>query len=461
MGSLAKIFPRKTMCYSNSVLVISAILVILPLLTQSQVFFGNEGSRRPSSDFFFPNTETNNNKGSQKNDVSLRNILGLEGEQQNIVGRFGITARKGQSCTDPRGIQGTCNYIFDSPCSNILRAIRTLGVTQELIDFLLKAIKAPCGFEQFDYTLCCVETGNQGTQTTTKSPPTTSTTTTTTTTTSTTTAAPELSCGIQDLRIDSTRIVNGEEADPGAWPWAAVIGVPSGRNGIRVMCGGTLINRNHVLTAAHCFGGGSRATTVRLADLDINTNGDFVNHEDVAIQTNIIHPAFDSKTLKNDIALVKLQRPVTFRRGLRPACLPDKYRGFPLDSLSDKPTIIGWGSTATGRPTVTHLRQAIVPLVDNPTCNKNYEQVEDIENIGATQICAGLGERDSCQGDSGGPMLSSELDNGRIWSVIGITSFGVKCADSRFPGVYTRVDKYLDWIESNSRDSTSTRINFG
>ena len=74
----------------------------------------------------------------------------------------GINARKGQSCTDPRGIQGTCNYIFDSPCSNILRAIRTLGVTQELIDFLLKAIKAPCGFEQFDYTLCCVETGNQG-----------------------------------------------------------------------------------------------------------------------------------------------------------------------------------------------------------------------------------------------------------------------------------------------------------
>ena len=52
-----------------------------------------------------------------------------------------------------------------------------------------------------------------------------------------------------------------------------------------------------------------------------------------------------------------------------------------------------------------HFRQAIVPLVDNPTCNKNYEQVEDIENIGATQICAGLGERDSCQGDSGGPML--------------------------------------------------------
>ena len=87
-SSLAKIFPRKTMCSSNVILVISALFVIQPLLTQSQIYFGNEGSKRPSSDFFFPNTETNNNKGSQKNDVSLRNILGLEGEQQNIVGRL-------------------------------------------------------------------------------------------------------------------------------------------------------------------------------------------------------------------------------------------------------------------------------------------------------------------------------------------------------------------------------------
>ena len=58
-----------------------------------------------------------------------------------------------------------------------------------------------------------------------------------------------------------------------------------------------------------------------------------------------------------------------------------------------------------------YFRQAIVPLVDNPTCNKNYEQVTDIENIGATQICAGLGERDSCQGDSGGPMLRYYIAN--------------------------------------------------
>ena len=87
--------------------------------------------------------------------------------------------------------------------------------------------------------------------------------------------------------------------------------------------------------------------------------------------------------------------------------------------------------------------------MDIPTCDENYDQVNNI-GIDNSQVCAGLGDRDSCSGDSGGPMLSSALNNGR-WSVIGITSFGVKCGDPRFPGVYTRVDQYLDWISRNTQ----------
>merc|ERR1711988_477357 len=64
----------------------------------------------------------------------------------------------------------------------------------------------------------------------------------------------------------------------------------------------------------------------------------------------------------------------------------------------------------------------------------------------ASQICAGIGNIDTCAGDSGGPMLSNELSPLKRYSVIGITSFGVQCADANFPGVYTRVDNYLDWI---------------
>ena len=81
-----------------------------------------------------------------------------------------------------------------------------------------------------------------------------------------------------------------------------------------------------------------------------------------------------------------------------------------------------------------------------------YKPIGDNVNIDITQICAGDDSGDSCDGDSGGPMLSSELNDGK-WAVIGIVSFGAKgfCADSKYPGVYTRVDQYLDWIERNSK----------
>ena len=160
---------------------------------------------------------------------------------------------------------------------------------------------------------------------------------------------------------------------------------------------------------------------------------------------------YSRNSLKNDIALIQLQKPVNFRLGLKPACLPEKYQGYPLDILSKKPMIIGWGSTGINLPTETHLRQTTVPLEDVPSCDDKYSVIDRV-SIGKTQICAGFGSKDTCSGDSGGPMLSNELDNG-LWAVIGITSFGVGCADDRFPGVYTRVDEYLQWIESNSHSN--------
>jgi len=346
-----------------------------------------------------------------------------------------IRTRAGQSCIDPRGIQGTCNYLFESQCSNVLRAIRILGMTPEVGRFLQQAIRSPCGFEQFDYTLCCVPT-NGATTTTTPSPPTIS-------------QDPKKSCG----RGESRRIVGGEDAALNAWPWATALGVPSNGDRIDLRCGGTLINKNYVLTAAHCFfAGADNPTMVRLGDLDITTDSDGATHEDIPIQRSIIHPSYDRDTQKNDIALVRLQRSVTFRRGLIPACLPDRFRGFPLASLNERPQVIGWGKTDNNKPVSPRLQQVSVPLVNNPTCKDKYGAAIAGVDIGTTQLCAGEDGKDSCAGDSGGPMLSSELNNGR-WAVIGIVSFGARglCANSLFPGVYTRVDKYLDWIENNSK----------
>ena len=161
---------------------------------------------------------------------------------------------------------------------------------------------------------------------------------------------------------------------------------------------------------------------------------------------------YDKVTQKNDITLIRLQSPVNFRRGIRPVCLPDKYEEFNFNRLDEEPTVIGWGTTGIREPISSHLRETNVPLVDQDSCADKY--VEFGRNIGSTQFCAGDQNRDSCRGDSGGPLLSSELDDGK-WAIIGIVSFGPdECAHREVPGVYTRVDQYLDWIESKIKSYT-------
>ena len=160
---------------------------------------------------------------------------------------------------------------------------------------------------------------------------------------------------------------------------------------------------------------------------------------------------YNTETYANDIALVKLQRPVVFRKGLRPACLPEKYKNFDLSGLEKNSAIIGWGKTSQYSSTVNHLREAYVPMSD--TCKTLYKRAGF--DIGPKQICAGGQAQDTCKGDSGGPLLNNELNENGKWAVIGITSFGPdQCSqETGVPGIYTRVDQYLDWIANNTVSS--------
>ena len=98
-------------------------------------------------------------------------------------------------------------------------------------------------------------------------------------------------CGVPLQTRFGGKIVNGVPAQAGAWPWAVVLGFSSFGGGISVACGGTLINRNYVLSAAHCFDGGNNPTIARLGDLDISRNDDTGwNYEDIGIQKTTIHP---------------------------------------------------------------------------------------------------------------------------------------------------------------------------
>lgn len=144
-----------------------------------------------------------------------------------------------------------------------------------------------------------------------------------------------------------------------------------------------------------------------------------------------------------------------------PACLPyDEAKfSYPMPGAVDNHTvwIIGFGQTSYNGRTSDQLKQADLKIVQHNKCKRAFAHLVRLTN---DYVCAsseapeeeeGRGEKvkDSCQGDSGGPlMIKADDRRNERWYVYGIVSFGYKCASVGFPGVYTRVNRYLDWIHT-------------
>ena len=245
------------------------------------------------------------------------------------------------------------------------------------------------------------------------------------------------------------RIVGGQEATPGEWPWQAALVRKGGDPYNGQFCGGSIIARDWVLTAAHCIKDSS-APALTINDLDvivgIHDLGDpDPNFVRVALSEIVLHPGWNYATFDNDIALLKLASPVPARAGAGntlPIAFANTAPGS-IGSLTGVPaTVTGWGNrSTTGADYPERLHEVQVPIVSNVECRGSYSGLTD------NMICAGLpeGGKDSCQGDSGGPLVIYD-DSAKKWVQVGVVSFGYRCAEPGFPGVYARVSRYAAWI---------------
>ncbi|KAG8008618.1 Serine protease 27, partial [Nibea albiflora] len=239
-------------------------------------------------------------------------------------------------------------------------------------------------------------------------------------------------CGTAPL---STRIVGGEDALPGTWPWQVSL-QKFGRH----ICGGSLINKEWVLSAAHCFFSPAGWTVILGRE---NQEGNNPNEVSRSVAVIVLHPNYDDNTNNNDIALLRLSSPVQFTDYIRPVCLAAS------DSVFNNGTdswVTGWGAVREGvsLPFPATLQEVEVPVVGNRQCNC----LNGVGTVTDNMICAGVlaGGKDSCQGDSGGPMVSKQ---GPVWIQSGVVSFGFGCARPNLPGVYSRVSRYQSWINSH------------
>ncbi|XP_042855651.1 phenoloxidase-activating factor 3-like [Penaeus japonicus] len=265
-------------------------------------------------------------------------------------------------------------------------------------------------------------------------------------------------CGARGV-VD--KIVGGEDAPLGAWPWmVALRGRVNGRRSW--FCGGVLVSERYVLTAAHCFkeGLGLELDIARIGEYKFSVDPDCSggrcapSPQDIPVERIIRHPQYGSPCTEcNDIALLRLSRPAVLHPGfVVPVCLPtDPVRdmGFSEEEFQGKAAwAAGWGTTARDsavpqRPDV--LQQVRLPLQELSYCDRLRRGYPDSRMT----LCAGEG-RDTCKSDSGGPLT---LDNGQGRSfVVGVTSLGpTSCGSSDTQGLYTDVRFYLPWILRNIR----------
>ncbi|XP_008056840.1 cationic trypsin-3 [Carlito syrichta] len=221
---------------------------------------------------------------------------------------------------------------------------------------------------------------------------------------------------------DDDKIVGGYTCQKNSIPYQVSL------NAGYHFCGGSLINDQWVVSAAHCY---KSRIQVRLGEYNIDVlEGDeqFINSAKI-----IRHPKYNAATIDNDIMLIKLNSPAVISSRVSTVSLPRACAAAGTQCL-----ISGWGNTLSSGTNYPELLQCLnAPILSDTACRNAYPG-----KITSNMICLGFleGGKDSCQGDSGGPVVC----NGELQ---GIVSWGYGCAQQGKPGVYTKVCNYVDWIQ--------------
>lgn len=262
------------------------------------------------------------------------------------------------------------------------------------------------------------------------------------------------SCG--EVKMVVPLVTSGQSTKRGQWPWHVALYLIEGIN-LSYHCGGSLVSKNKVITAAHCV-------TQKLNDAVLNSTKIVVYlgkyhqlqySDELGVQIKQVirikvYPSYNSSSYFGDIAILTLSSDAEFTNYVTPVCIWEE-RPDNLDDIVDKEgTVVGWGFDENNTPT-EELKMAKMPVVSQQTCLWSYPQFYS-EFTSEKTFCAGFRNGTSvCNGDSGGGMVFARNHRWYLRGIVSLTvaKDGLRVCDTRHYVVFTDVAKYTDFITKN------------
>lgn len=258
-----------------------------------------------------------------------------------------------------------------------------------------------------------------------------------------------LECG--QSNVDSgelaTRIKNPNLLDSqtkfAEFPWMGIVFFKNQT----FKCGASLVDDRWVLTAAHCVAGyNPYDIRVRLGEYQVDVFDEKYPYEDYDVASITVHPKFNSANLHNDVAVLELDRPVSYRYHINRICLPPPDRVHPGGTQC---IATGWGKDAfDGGKYQVIMKKVVLPVVPYEACQNMLRKTRLglFFILDKSFVCAGgKANLDACTGDGGGPLVCLNPHSGR-YELYGMTAWGIGCGIEGHPGVYVNVPYFIDWV---------------
>ena len=242
--------------------------------------------------------------------------------------------------------------------------------------------------------------------------------------------------GSAEAQRPQPRIIAGSDVPISTYPFQISLRM----NG-SFICGGSIRDASHIITAAHCVTNAANMPQPA-ALFTVGYGSESLSAQAVEPVASLSVPAeYQPLTLDSsyDVAVLTLSNPIDLN-GPNAKAIPLVSPDQPEDAGTG--TVTGWGDTSEGGSPSETLKGTTVALRGDPPCSSQY----GADYVPSRTVCAGGGplpdgsNPDTCQGDSGGPLVV-DLDDtpGTNFALLGITSFGDGCGRQNVPAAYTDV----------------------